>query len=127
MEIALLLILACVATWALASSSLPPPVSWDGLKELSPVILIALLGGLVAFIGKVRAGDARPFNITEFVGEMFVSAVAGVFFYWVCRGFDINPWLTAAIVGISGHAGSRGMFMLEKWVEAKLADLKLLK
>ena len=127
MTLAIMLILLCAATWSLAASSVPPPISWEGLKELSPVILIALLGGLVAFVGKVRAGEARPFNIVEFIGEMFVSAVSGVLFYWICRGFDINPWITAAIIGISGHAGSRGMFMLEKWGERKLEELKLIK
>lgn len=119
-----LLVLCAYAfsTWAAQS---PPPISWQGFAELGPAILVALLGGAVAFISKVRAGDARRFNFVEFVGDMVTSAVSGLFFYWLCRGFEINEWVTAAVVGMAGHAGSRALFMLEKWVEAKLANIDL--
>lgn len=115
------MILLAATAHAAASS----PISWQGLAELGPAILVAALGGLVAFISKVRSGEARRFNFVEFAGDMFVSAVSGVFFYWLCRGFDINEWVTAAIVGMAGHAGSRALFMLEKWVEAKLNEATL--
>lgn len=95
------------------------PISWEGLKALGPVILIALLGGVVAFLGKLRSGAARCFNFTEFIGDMVTAAVSGIFFYWLARGLEIDPWITAAIVGMAGHAGSRGLFMLEKWAEKK--------
>lgn len=125
----ILLVVILLLAWgyALAASPPPPhsPLSWEGLHLLGPVMIVALLGGLVAFISKVRAGATRMFNFTEFVGDMFTAAVTGVFFYWLCRGFDFNEWVTAAIVGIAGHAGSRGLFMLEKWTEAKLESLKI--
>lgn len=118
MVIAAMLAVVCFDAYAQAVNAIP--ASWDDLRKLIPVVLVALLGGVVSFIGKVKAGHSRAFNITEFVGEMVTSAVVGVFFYWLCRGFDLNQWLTAAIVGMAGHAGSRGLFMLEKWAQKKL-------
>lgn len=123
MEIALFVVLMLVAGVAIAQGTVP--WSWDGLRQLGPVVLIALLGGLVAFYRKVREGAARPFNFAEFIGEMVTSGVVGVIFFWLCRGIGVNEWMTAAIVGIAGHAGSRGMFLLEKWIEKKLDEFKL--
>lgn len=105
----------------------PPPISWEGFKDLIPVLLVACLGGLVSFISKVRSGDARPFNFTELIGELLISGFAGTMAFWLCHGFDINPYVTAFLVGISGHMGGRGIFMFEKWAEEKLQDLKLVK
>ena len=105
----------------------PEPLTWESLTKLGPVILVALLGGAVAFYRKVKEGAARAFNFTEFIGEMLTSALAGVLFYWFCQYAEMNPWLTAAIVGIAGHMGSRGMFLLEKWVESKFSSATNLK
>lgn len=123
----LLLFVVLMVTWTLAVAAEPVPLSWDGMKLLGPVLIVALLGGLVAFIGKVRAGSARLFNFSEFIGDMFTAGVTGIFFFWLCRGFAVNEWVTAAIVGIAGHAGSRGIFMLEKWAEKKLEELRVAK
>ena len=115
------LLVACTYAWA----ANPAPLSWDGMRMLGPVLIVALLGGLVAFISKVRAGATRMFNFTEFIGDMFTAGVTGIFFFWLCKGFEVNEWVTAAIVGIAGHAGSRGLFMLEKWAEKKLDELRV--
>jgi len=81
---------------------------------------VAMLGGAVSFYGKVKSGSARAANITELVGELVVSGVVGVFSYWVLHGFGVNPYLVAAGVGISGHMGSRAIFLAEKWIERKM-------
>jgi hypothetical protein len=109
------LILVSYSAWAAGVT----PISWDGFLQLMPVVVVALLGGLVSFISKVRSGDTRIWNFSEFFGDMFTSSIAGIFFYWICRGLELNEWFTAAIIGMAGHAGSRGIFMLEKTVEAK--------
>lgn len=79
--------------------------------------LIAMAGGYVSFRQKIKKGTARVVNLTEFVGEMFTSALVGLATFWICRGFDVNPWLTAAGVAISGHMGARAIFLAEKWLE----------
>lgn len=83
------------------------------------VTAIAALGGLASFHRKVRDGEARWLNITELLGELVTSAVAGLLTYWMCRYAEINEWLAAALIGVSGHMGSRAIFMLEKWWSQK--------
>lgn len=88
------------------------------------VILIASLGGFVSFMRKVKSGHARAWNFAEFVGEIATSAFAGILTYWLCEWSGFQPLLTAAMVGISGHMGSRAVFLIEKFVESKFpADI----
>ena len=83
------------------------------------VFALSAWGGTVNFIRKIRAGDVRPFNIMELVGELITSAFAGVITFWLCAAADMNSLITAALVGISGHMGSRAIFRFEKWASAK--------
>jgi len=91
-------------------------------KNLIPTLYmtaVAAAGGVMSFYFKVKTGKVRAFNITEFVGEIVTSAVVGLVTFWICRGFHVDEWLTAAGVAISGHMGARAIFLLEKTLEKK--------
>lgn len=81
--------------------------------------LLSAWGGAVNFMRKRKSGTARPFNVTEFVGELVTSAFAGVVTFWLCEAAGIAPLVTAALVAISGHMGSRAIFQLERWAEGR--------
>lgn len=83
------------------------------------VVLLACLGGAVNFFNKVRSGVVRVVNLTEFMGEIVTSAFAGIITFYLCTWAELSPLLTAALVGISGHMGSRAIFRLERWAENK--------
>lgn len=74
---------------------------------------LSALGGVVNFFRKVKAGVARTFNFAELIGELVTSAFAGIITFWFCELADFRPLLTAGLVGISGHMGSRAIFHLE--------------
>lgn len=84
---------------------------------------LAIWGGVVGWIRKRNAGMARPFNIMELIGELLTSAFAGILTFWLCEAAEVNPLITAALIGISGHMGSRGIFLIEKWAEEKFSKL----
>ncbi len=88
------------------------------------VFCLAMMGGMVSFMRKVRDGDARAFNFTEFVGELITSGFAGLLTFWLCEAADINKLLSAVLIGISGHMGSRAIFRIEKWAEDKFGSVK---
>lgn len=83
------------------------------------VVLLAAWGGLVNFYRKLRMGEVRRFNFTELIGELVTSGLSGVITYFFCQYAGIDPWLTAAMVGIAGHMGSRIIFRLEKYFERR--------
>lgn len=80
-------------------------------------------GGLVNFWGRCKTGTSRAFNFFELIGELVTSAFAGVLTFWLCEAAGINGLITAALVGICGHMGSRAIFQLEKWAQSKF-DLR---
>lgn len=88
------------------------------------VLLLSSWGGLVSFMRKRRCGMVRPFNFAELLGELLTSAFAGMLTFWLCEASNINPLVTAALVGISGHMGSRAIFQFEQWAEARFSDRK---
>ncbi len=116
-----LAILALVAFDAWAQASARTPFDPALLVTYTWVIALAMMGGMANFIRKVKRGEARPFNLVELVGELVISASAGIITYFLCQWAGVNEWLTAALVGISGHAGSRFFFMgeraLERWLD----------
>ena len=84
------------------------------------VFALAILGGIVSFMRKLQAGNARIFNLVEFIGEIVTSAFAGVITFWLCENAALSPLVTAAFVGVSGHMGSRAIFMFEDWLSTEL-------
>lgn len=85
------------------------------------VIGLSAIGGVVSFLQKYKAGHARAFNIIELIGELVTSAFVGVITFWLCEYSNFSSLLTAALVGISGHMGSRGMFKLEQFFTEKFS------
>lgn len=88
------------------------------------VFALAMLGGVVNFTRKLHEGSARAFNVTEFVGELVTSGFAGLLTFWLCEAADINRLMSAVLIGISGHMGSRAIFSIEKWAEDKFGARK---
>jgi hypothetical protein len=83
------------------------------------VLLLSGWGGVVSFWRKRREGHVRPFNFTELIGEIFTAGFVGMLTFWLCEAAGSNPLITAALVGISGHMGSRAIFGLEQWAVRK--------
>jgi len=92
------------------------------MKNLVPTFWmasVAAAGGFFSFYGKYKAGKVRAFNFMELIGEVFVSVAVGLVTFWICRGFEVNEWLTAAGVALSGHMGTRAIFLVEQTLEKK--------
>ena len=100
---------------------IPPPKSPFNYEVFTYVWVFGLSawGGAVSFIRKMREGKARPFNVMELIGELVTSAFAGMLTFWLCEAANINPYLTAAFIGISGHMGSRAIGMMEYYFSKK--------
>lgn len=84
------------------------------------VTALAAWGGVVGYIRKVNVGDIPRYSLTEFVGEVVTSAFAGMMTFWLCEAAGIAPLVTAAMVGISGHMGSRAIYQIETWAQRRV-------
>lgn len=83
------------------------------------VMAIAMWGGIVNYLSKVKDGVIHRLSLMEFIGELFVSGFVGVITFWLCELSDIHPLLSAALIGISGHMGSRAIFQMEAFLKTK--------
>ena len=78
------------------------------------------MGGAVNFWRKVKDGHTRAFNVVEFIGEIATSDLVGLITFYLSESAHIDQILTAAMVAISGHMGSRLLYQFERIAEAKL-------
>jgi hypothetical protein len=96
----------------------PTSYSWI---TYSWVVIWSVLGGLVSWYGKIKAGHARPFNLAELLGEIATSAFAGITTFYICEWGKVDPLLSAVFIGISGHMGTRFVFFMERVLEKNMS------
>lgn len=89
------------------------------LKQYGFMLAIALLGGLVSWVAKVRRGEASPWNIMQLTGELATSAFAGLICFWLCQWGNVPGPLMACLVGVAGHMGTRAIVLFEQWAEKR--------
>lgn len=77
---------------------------------------LAMLGGAASFVRRVRSGQAKYSNLIELIGELVVSAFAGLVTFFLCRSAEFDEMSTAAFIAISGHMGARIIFMFESYL-----------
>lgn len=106
----------------------PTPGTIDVLLTWVWIVLAALLGGFVSFYQKLKAGHVRAWNLTEFMGEMATSALVGFVTFKLCQWQGYSLDLTAALVGITSHMGSRALFkaegLLNTWADSRFPTPK---
>lgn len=100
-----------VAAWA--EANLKSPLSYT-LREYGVILGVALLGGFASWFRRVKRGEVEALNFAAMVGELMISAFAGLLAFWVCEYFALSPLLTAAAAGIAGHAGGTGISWMER-------------
>ena len=75
------------------------------------------------FYSKNKKGVSRPWNITEFIGEIATSALSGVVTFYLCEAAQTPQLISAVFIAVSGHMGSRVIFMLENRIERKVNSI----
>lgn len=94
------------------------PLSYQVLTYLW-VIALSAWGGIASYIRRIKRG--AEFSLIELIGELFISGFVGILTFFLCEYTQINQILTAAFVGISGHMGSRAIYVIEKFLIKRLS------
>lgn len=77
------------------------------------IFLLALLGGTASYINRLKTTETK-FSLVELIGEWTISAFAGIVTALICAEFNYSFYVTAAMAGIAGHMGGRGVLVMEK-------------
>jgi hypothetical protein len=109
--------IGCVSTLATATGE-RNPFDYSVLTYLW-VLSLSAFGGIVNFSHKLQDGRTSVFRVTEFIGEVVTSAFAGLLTFWLCEAANIDRLLSAVMIAVSGHMGSRAIFRMERWLETR--------
>lgn len=116
--------LATLLIWASANAAgaetvgIKDPLNYP-LKQYIFILAISLLGGLVGWYSKVRRGQLQATNLMSLIGELCTSALSGLLAFYVCEYLNFVPVLTAAIVGVAGHMGTRAITWAEETLKRR--------
>jgi hypothetical protein len=81
--------------------------------------MLSTWGGIAGYVRKLKQGMSKRFSVTELIGEIVVSSFVGVITYFLCKSSSIDETITAAIVGVSSHMGSRAIYLIEILIRKK--------
>lgn len=104
-----------ISAWA---QSMKDPLSYS-LKTYGFMLAVSILGGLVGWYAKLKRGDVVAWNVSQLIGEISTSAFAGLLTFWLCEWMNIPQILTAALVGVSGHLGTKAIAIFEDFAQRK--------
>jgi hypothetical protein len=99
-----------------AQDKMRNPLSYS-LAEYGLMLGVAIAGGVVSWIRKVRSGEYQAYSLGQLIGEMAISAFAGLLTFWGCEYFGLPQLLTASLAGISGLASSKILVIAETWAQ----------
>lgn len=85
------------------------------------VTLLSVMGGIVSHVNQVSRG--MKFSMFRFVADILTSAFVGVVTFYLCQAAELAEVLTAAFVAISGHMGSRLLFIVENKIKSRIESI----
>lgn len=98
------------------------PNNYVSIIELAGFSGLALWGGFVSYYQRyLRAG--RKFRLMIFTGEMSTSALAGMVMFYVCRAYEVNEPLTAALTALAGLAGGKLLERAEQIMNNRVSQI----
>jgi NhaP-type Na+/H+ and K+/H+ antiporter len=108
---------------AYAQSAVQSPLDTP-IGEYGLTLAVAVFGGVVSWIAKVRSGELPVWSLAQLIGEIATSAFAGMLTFWALRALHYDPNIIAAMVGMSGYAGSKLLAIAERTAQ-KYAERRL--
>ena len=84
-------------------------VEW--LRQFMPYLTTFFLstwGGVVNHITTLRSGR-KKFQLKELIFDLVVSTFAGLITFYFCRSAGVSETMSAVLIAISGHMGTRAI------------------
>lgn len=77
------------------------------------VLALSTLGGLVSYFNRLEKKKITH-SLLRLVAEMITSSFVGIVTFMLCDAGNFSWQITAAMVAISGHMGTRLVFKFEE-------------
>lgn len=106
-----------------AQTAMRNPLNYS-LQEYGLMLGVAIFGGVVSWYRKVRRGEIPSWGLGYLIGEMTLSAFAGLLTFWVCEYWGAPQILTACMAGINGLASAKILTVAENYAQ-RMMERKL--
>lgn len=83
-------------------------------------LVLAIWGGTVNYLSRIKQGKVEVFSFAELVGEWAISGFAGLLTAYICTEMNLSWHMTAVMTGIAGHMGGRAIFIFESYFKSRL-------
>jgi len=83
------------------------------------LMMIAIWGGTVNYLSRIKQGKVGAFSFIELVGEWTISGFAGLLSAFICIESSLSWEMTAFFTGVSGHLGGRAIALFEEYAKQK--------
>ena len=84
-------------------------VEW--LRQFTPyftTVFLSTWGGVVNHVTTLRSGR-KKFQLKELIFDLVVSTFAGLITFYFCRSAGISETMSAILIAVSGHMGTRAI------------------
>jgi hypothetical protein len=89
------------------------PSSYELLTYLW-VLFVSLWAGIAHNLKRIAENKETKISPLSLLIDVVISGFVGLITFFLCEAAKMPPMLSAAIIGISAHMGSRALFLLEK-------------
>jgi hypothetical protein len=100
------------------------PLDYTALQYLL-VMILGAIGGLVARLQIIVGIGVHCWKCAagRLAVDACTSGFCGLLAFWACESISMKPLLTAVIIGITGHMGSRALFLAEQILAKKCKNM----
>lgn len=88
-----------------------------GVLNFLTLVFISIWAGMVRYFSQLKGKAPTFWGIAL---ESFISGFVGVITALACASFELDFYLTAAVVGISAHNGTRSLTLIGEVITKKV-------
>ena len=100
------------------------PPEWNQYLAVLWVFILSVWGGTVHTIKRLREGVIEKFTFREWIMDVVTSGFIGFVTYSLCKYAGFDEWLSAVMIGIASHQGTRGLLIIEQFITRRITDVK---
>lgn len=86
------------------------------------MLVLSLWGGLVNYLGRIKSGVLKRFDVIELIAELTICSFAGITIGFIAMSFDVHPLMSFALAAVAGHAGGRTVYFMDRFFQKKLSS-----
>jgi len=94
-------------------------ISYDGMLQHAWMLVISIVAGIVRHFERMENEDKFKLNVLMFIYDLFASSFMGLMAMYACISACSDIYITAVIVGVSAHSGTKSLNSILKLIAGK--------